>query len=95
MNFVEVTRLSENIRKPWLKANLNEINNLIKNQTFLVDETEKYEPVTPCMDVYKSIIQSDGSLENLKFRVMVKGDMQNKYFIGYTWSPTSYMSTLK
>ena len=29
-NFYEVTKLSENIRKPWLKETLKEINNLIK-----------------------------------------------------------------
>ena len=40
-NFTEVTRLSEYINKPWLMANLKEINNLINNKTFLVDEPEK------------------------------------------------------
>ena len=30
-NFVEVTKLAENIRKPWLKATLKEIKNLINN----------------------------------------------------------------
>ena len=34
INFAEVKKLSENIRKPWLKATLKEINNLIDNQTF-------------------------------------------------------------
>ena len=36
-NFAEVTKLSENIRKPWLKATIKDIKNLINNQTFLVD----------------------------------------------------------
>ena len=36
-NFAEVTKLSENIRKPWLKATLKEIKNLINNQTFIID----------------------------------------------------------
>ena len=36
-NFAEVTKLSENIRKYWLKATLKEINNMINNQTFLID----------------------------------------------------------
>ena len=36
-NFAEVTKLSENIRKPWLKANLKEIKNLINKQTFLIE----------------------------------------------------------
>ena len=35
-NFGEVKQLSENIRKPWLKATLKEIKNLINNQTFII-----------------------------------------------------------
>ena len=52
-NFAEVTKLSENIRKPWLKATLEEIKNLINNQTFIIGDPKGGEPVTPCMDVYK------------------------------------------
>ena len=59
-NFSEVTKLSGNIKKPWLKATLKEIKNLINNQTFLIEYPEKYEPVTPCMDMYKAKIQYDG-----------------------------------
>ena len=33
-NFSEVTKLSEDTRKPWLKATFKEIKNLINNQTF-------------------------------------------------------------
>ena len=36
--FAEVTKLSENIRKPWLKATLEQIKNLINNQTFLIED---------------------------------------------------------
>ena len=53
-NFLEVDRLPEDIKKHWLKANLKEIKNLINNQTFLVEEPEKGETETPCMDVYKA-----------------------------------------
>ena len=35
-NFSEVTRLSADIRKPWLRATLKEIKNLINNQNLLV-----------------------------------------------------------
>ena len=69
---------SDSIKKPWLKATLKEINNLINNQNFLIEDIDKYEPVTPCMDVYKYKIQSDGSLDKLKLRIVVRGDMQNK-----------------
>ena len=74
---------------------MKEINNLIKNQTFLVDEAEKGEPVTPCMDVYKSKNHSGGSIDKLKLRIVVRGDLQNKDLIGDTWSPTASMRTLK
>ena len=31
----------------------------------------------------------------VKFRIVVRGDLQNKEFVGDTWSPTSSMGTLK
>ena len=77
-NFAEVTKLSENIKKTWLKATLKYINNLINNQTFMIEDQNEGEPVTPCMDVYKAKIQSDGSLDKLKLIIVVRGDLQNK-----------------
>ena len=73
-NFTEVKKLSENIKEPWIKATLKEIKNLINNQTFLIEDQNEGEPVTPCMDVYKDKIQSDGSLDKLKLRILVRGD---------------------
>ena len=77
-NFAEVTKLSEKIRKPWLKATLREIKNIINNQTFMIEDPMDGEPVTPCMDVYKEKIQSDGSMDKLKWRIVVRGNFQNK-----------------
>ena len=76
--FDELTKLSDNIKKTWLKATLNEINNLINNHNFLIEDQNEVEPVTPCMDVYKAKIESDGSLDKLKLRIVVRGDLQNK-----------------
>ena len=45
--FAEVTRLSDDIKNPWLKTTLKEIQNIINNKTFLVPEPEKGESVTP------------------------------------------------
>ena len=47
------------------------------------------------MDVYKANIQSDGSLDKLKLRILVRGDLQNKEMVGDTWLPTSSMRTLE
>ena len=83
-NFAEVKKLSENIKKPWLKATLKEIKNLINNQTFMIEDPKDGEPVTPCMDVYKANIQYDGSLDKLKLIIVVRGDLQNKEMVGDT-----------
>ena len=69
-----MTKLSENIKKPWIKATLKEIKNLINNKTFLIEDQNEGEPVTPCMDVYKAKIQSDGSIDKLKLIIVVRGD---------------------
>ena len=47
------------------------------------------------MDVYKAKIQSDWILDKLKLRIVVRGDLQNKELVWYTWSPTASMRTLK
>ena len=87
--------MSENIRKPWLKATLKEIKNIINNQTFLIEDQKEGEPVTPCIDIYITKIQSDGSLDNLKLRIVVRGEFHNKEMVGDTWSPTAPMRNLK
>ena len=71
-----MTRFSYGIKKLWLKAAKKDIKNLINNHNFLVQNPEKGEPVTPCMDVYKSKIQSDGILDKLKLRIVVRGDLK-------------------
>ena len=39
--------------------------------------------------------QSDVSINKLKLIIVVRGDLQDKEMIGYTWYPTSSMRTLK
>ena len=94
-NLSEVTRLSEDIKETWIKSTLKSIKILMNNQTFLVQDQEKGETVTPCMDVYKETIWSDGSLDKLKLKIVVRGDLKNKELVGDTWSPTASMISLK
>ena len=68
-----MTRLSEDLKKIWLEAYLKDNKPLINNQKHLVQKLDKGDPVTPCMDVYKAKIQSYGSLDKLKFRIVVRG----------------------
>ena len=74
---------------------MKEITNIINNLNFLVEDQEKYDPATPCMDVYKAKIKSDGILDKLKLRILVRGDLNNNELVGDNWSPTASMMTLK
>ena len=47
------------------------------------------------MDIYTSRIQSYGSLNKLKLRILVRGDLKNKEMIGDTWYPIASMKKLK
>ena len=94
-NFAEVSRLPSDVKKAWLESTFKYIKNIINNHTFIIYDPEKGYPVIPCMGVYKSNIQYDGSLDKLMFIIVVRGDFQNKEIIGYTWDPTASMSNLK
>ena len=85
----------DDIKKPLLKATKKDIKNLINDHTFLVENQNKGEPVTPCMYVYKYKNQSDGSLNKLKPRIVVRGDPQNKELVVDIWSPTASMRNLR
>ena len=43
-----------------------------------MDDPNKGEPVTPHMDVYKEKIKYDGSIDKLKLRIVVRGDLKNE-----------------
>ena len=51
--------------------------------------------MTTCMYVYKYKIQSDRSLDKLKLRTVVIGDLQKNELVGDNWSPTASMRNLK
>ena len=77
-----MTKLSEDINKPRIEETLNYIDNLTNNQNILLQEQDKGEPVTPCMDVYKAQIQPDGILDKTKLSILVRGDLHNKELVG-------------
>ena len=70
--FAEVKRLPSDVKNDWLKETLKYIKNLINNQKFLMDDPDKVSPVTQCLDVYKAKIQSDGSIDKLMLRIVVR-----------------------
>ena len=75
--FLKLPNFLDDMKITCLKATQKETKNIINNQTFLVKYPEKGEPMIPWMDVYKAKIQSDGILDKLKLRIVVRGDLQN------------------
>ena len=76
-------------------SNFERDKNLIKNQNFLTGDPEQGYPVTPCMDVYKAKIQSYESINKLRLRIIVRGDLKNKELIGDTWATIKSMGAMK
>ena len=77
MNFAEVARSPADVKMAWLKSTFKLIKKLIKNKSFLMDELQKGGPVILCIDVQKAKIQSDGSLDKFKLRIVQAYPMKN------------------
>ena len=45
--------------------------------------------------MFTKLIQSNGVIDKLKLRIVVRGYLKNKELVGDNWSPTRYMSNLK
>jgi len=68
---------------------------LVNAKTFIHDTLQKKEISTPVMEMFKFKIKSDGTLDKLKTRLVVRGDLQRKSISEDTWSPTASFRALK
>jgi hypothetical protein len=50
---------------------------------------------TLVMEIFKVEIQNDGTLDKLKTRMVVRGDLQDKNISEDKWSPIASFRTLK
>jgi hypothetical protein len=54
-----------------------ELKTLVDSGTFVFDEMKDGETSTPTMEIFKVNMKSNGSLDELKTRLVVHGDLQN------------------
>jgi hypothetical protein len=83
------------VRQEWLKAIKTELKTLIDSGTFAHDTLKNGEISTPVMETFKVKVRSDGSLDKLKCRLVVRGDLQDKNITEDKWSPTASFRSLK
>jgi len=83
------------VRQEWLKALKKELKTLINAGTFVHDNLKDGEISTPVMETFKVKVKSDGSLDKLKARLVVRGDLQDKNITEDKWSPTASFRSLK
>lgn len=94
-SFKAILSLPQELRDLWLAAMRSEIENLINNDTFEIIQPNKGEQVLPTKPVQKAKSKSDGSLEKLKCRIVVRGDLQKSNEWEDTWSACAAIRTVK
>jgi hypothetical protein len=83
------------VRQEWLKAIKKELKTLIESGTFAQDTRRDGEISTPVMETFKVKVKSNGALDKLKCRLVVRGDLQDKNITEDKWSPTASFCSLK
>ena len=86
---------SGSVKDAWLESVKAELKTLVDAKTFIQDTLEPGETSTPVMEIFKVKIKSDSSLDKLKTRLVVRGDMQSKSLTEDTWPPTASFRALK
>jgi hypothetical protein len=83
------------VHQEWLKSVKKELKTLVDAKTFVADNLQDGEISTPVMEIFKVKVKSDGSLDKLKTRLVVRGDLQDRNITEDKWSPTASFKSLK
>jgi len=91
-----VTRMQDlKIRQAWLAAYKKELKTLIDSGTFSIEPANFDDKIIPTMETNRVKIASDGTLDKLKVRIVVRGDLQSDMDTEDKWSPTASFRALK
>ena len=96
MSVKQIHRMDDPLKSKWMKSIATEVKVIFDNNTFNLDDVPlPGEQVLPVKTVFKTKINADGSLNKLKTRIVVRGDLQKLRPGENAWSPTASMRLLK
>ena len=96
MSVKQIYRMDDPLKSKWIKSIAAEMKVIFDNNTFNFDDVPlSGEQVLPVKTVFKTKINADGSLNKLKTRIVVRGDLQKLRPGENAWSPTASMRLLK
>ena len=88
-------KLPPKLREKWIKAIKREIEALVDNKTFALETKRTDEKVTPTLLTCVVKPTAQGTLEKLKVRIVVRGDIQKAIVDEDPWSGTVASRTMK
>ena len=92
----QIMKMKEPLQTKWKESINAEVKVIIDNNTFSTDDIPlPGEQVLPIKTCFKAKLNGDGSLNKLKTRIVVRGDLQKLRPGENTWSPTASMRLLK
>jgi hypothetical protein len=96
-NILEVLQIKDSkVRRAWLHAYRQELKVLIvTSNSFSIEDLSEGEKAIPVLETNKIKYKSDGSLDKLKVRIVVRGDLQDNTTSEDKWSPTASFRGLK
>ena len=94
-NIKDMLKLPMELRKPWMRSEKSELKNLVDNGTFAIEDPNSEDKVIGPTMVYKAKINSDGTLDKLKTRIVARGDMMQGVDFGDTWAPMASLRLLR
>ncbi len=83
------------IHQSWMKSYRKECITLLNALTFIIDYLLPGKKCIPVLDLNRVKINSDGTLDKLKARIFVQGDLQSADLLEDKWSPTASFCALK
>jgi len=65
------------VKNEWMKSVRKELKTLVDSNMFVFNDMKEGETSTPTMEIFKVKVKSNGSLDKLKTRLVIRGDLQN------------------